>query len=485
MKQAFLSILFAILPIVASADVVEIDGIYYDLVVKSKIAEVTSKPNGKYNWEVNIPASFVYGGETYSVTSIGYGAFRDCNELNKVTIPNSVTNIGMFAFYGCSRLKSIDIPNSVTYIDKEAFAYCSGLTSINIPNSVTSVGWYVFYNCTSLTSVVIPNSMKTINNNMFSGCTNLKDVTIPGSVTDIRYGAFSGCKNLSSITFPNQLGGIGDYAFTGTSLKTVDIPNSTKQIGIRAFAGCQLLTSVHIGSGIKNILDNAFGDCPEIQEVYCLAKEVPDSWDMWGNKVYSAFDGSHAEDIMLYVPVSSVNKYKAVEPWKSFKAIIGIEEGVKKCATPTISYQNGKLMFSCETEGVDYETEITDADIRKHYGASISLTATYNISVFATKMGYDNSDVATATLCWIDVEPRTEGIANDVAEVRALPVLIKHTNGRLIIEGADAGTHCYVYTTDGKLVKADITTSAPLTLELPVGRIYILKVGTKTLKVAL
>ena len=41
-----------LLPMVASADAVEIDGIYYNLVTKAKQAEVTSNPNkyrGKYS----------------------------------------------------------------------------------------------------------------------------------------------------------------------------------------------------------------------------------------------------------------------------------------------------------------------------------------------------------------------------------------------------------------------------------------------------
>ena len=52
-------------------------------------------------------------------------------------------------------------------------------------------------------------------------------------------------------------------------------------------------------------------------------------------------------------------------------------------------------MFTCATEGVEYVTDITCADIKKHYSSAIDLTATYTVSVYATKSGYDNSDVAT------------------------------------------------------------------------------------------
>jgi len=49
---------------------------------------------------------------------------------------------------------------------------------------------------------------------------------------------------------------------------------------------------------------------------------------------------------------------------------------------------------------VEYVYEIKDTDIKKGYDAKVSLSATYNISVYATKTGYENSDVATATLVW-------------------------------------------------------------------------------------
>lgn len=98
-----------------------------------------------------------------------------------------------------------------------------------------------------------------------------------------------------------------------------------------------------------------------------------------------------------------------------------------------------------DTEGVTFVTDITDANIKKYYNATISLTATYNISVYATKEGYNNSDVVTATLCWIDVEPKTEGITNNVANVRALPVMIQTNGSTLTVSGADDGTSISVY----------------------------------------
>ena len=70
MKQTILSFLLALLPLAASADAVEIDGIYYNLIPKGNVAEVTSNPN-KYKGAVTIPQTVTYNDVTYSVTTIG------------------------------------------------------------------------------------------------------------------------------------------------------------------------------------------------------------------------------------------------------------------------------------------------------------------------------------------------------------------------------------------------------------------------------
>ena len=97
MKQTLLSFLLSLLPIVASADAVEIDGIYYNLIPKGKIAEVTRGPN-EYSGDVVIPETVVYNTVDYDVTKIGSGAFSDQYSITSVTIPKSITTIDGTAF---------------------------------------------------------------------------------------------------------------------------------------------------------------------------------------------------------------------------------------------------------------------------------------------------------------------------------------------------------------------------------------------------
>ncbi len=156
----------------------EVDGIYYNYLDETaKTVEVTYKGyfydsySNEYTGSVTIPSSVTYNSTTYSVTSIGSGAFEDCTGLTSVTIPNSVTTIGYRAFEGCTGLTSVTIPNSVTTIGSSAFGGCTGLTSVTIPNSVTTIGGSAFSGCTGLTSVTIPNSVTSIGQWAFSDCT--------------------------------------------------------------------------------------------------------------------------------------------------------------------------------------------------------------------------------------------------------------------------------------------------------------------------
>ena len=271
-----------------------------------------------------------------------------------------------------------------------------------------------------------------------------------------------------------------------TGLTSVTIPNSVTSIGGRAFYGCSGLTSVTIGSGINSIGKTAFASCPELTDVTCYAENVPSTYT-------DAFKDSYIEYATLHVPTSAVNAYKAADPWKNFKSIVAIDgttpetPETPKCEKPTISYENGQLKMSCATEGVEYVTDITDADIKKHYDATISLTATYNISVYATKSGYENSETATATLCWIDQQPKTEGITNGIAKIPANAVLIQSEGGSIKVQGVDEGTQVNVYGINGTQAGSAISQSgaAIINTNLQPGSIAIVKIGQKSVKVAI
>ena len=156
-----------------------------------------------------------------------------------------------------------------------------------------------------------------------------------------------------------------------------------------------------------------------------------------------------------------------------------------KCETPTIAYENGELVFSCATEGAEFISEITDEDIKKHYDSKVELKAAYQISVYAMATGYTNSETATATLCWIDTNPKTEDITDKIAEVAAYPVLIQGQNGQITVKGAADNTPLAVYTTGGAEVGNALSSNGTATIStnLQSGDFAIVKIGSRSVKV--
>ena len=99
LRLSILALLLAI-KVTAFGQDFEVDGIAYRITSSSTV-EVRPKSSGMYVGNVVIPESISYKGNTYSVTSIGWGAFYLCNELTSVTIPNSVLIIDNSAFADC------------------------------------------------------------------------------------------------------------------------------------------------------------------------------------------------------------------------------------------------------------------------------------------------------------------------------------------------------------------------------------------------
>ena len=274
------------------------------------------------------------------VTAIGYNAFRECDALTSVTIPDSVTVIKEHAFDDCSNMTDVAIPGSVTSIGDSAFRECDALTSVTLPDGILSIGAMAFYSCDEITSIDIPKSVTTIGDEAFNCCNNLNSLTvnannsnystendvlfdkektlliqylrakrktsysIPDTVREIGYSAFYNSSNLKSIWLPNNLESIADKAFCGcSSLTGITIPNGVTAIGNEAFASCSKLLTVAIPDSVTSIGNDAFKPCTSL-----ISITVGDN-----NEYYASDNGvlydKKQKALLLYPSANNNNSY--------------------------------------------------------------------------------------------------------------------------------------------------------------------------------
>lgn len=347
MRKILFTLLLSMQTIASLAYDAYVDGVYYNLVTKLKIAEVTNETGGtfdaSYSGNVIIPEEIIVDGVSYKVTSIGESTFQNCHYLKSVDLPNSVTSIGSgafsqcdglisvnlgdsittierAAFINCMSLKSIDLPNTLKSIGNNAFNGCSGLISITIPEGVTSIGDQFFIGCRSLTSVTLPNTVTYIGSYSFDGCTNLPIIEIPSSVVSIGSDAFRSCSSLKTVIIGSSLETIRSNAFDGCiNLTSIVLPNSIKRIGSYAFNGCSKLKNITLGTGLEMIEPCAFNKCKDLEEVVCYAENVP-------NTSTDVFKDCYIEYASLYVPDMSMDAYKSANQWSDFGLIMSISE---------------------------------------------------------------------------------------------------------------------------------------------------------------
>lgn len=232
MKKHLLFILATLLPLVASAEKVEIDGIWYNLTQENRIAEVTSSPT-KYSGDLVIPAIVVFQEESYEVTIIGNNAFASCSSLGSVIIPRGVVRIGDNAFSSCHSLSSIIIPEGVKSIGSNAFYNCKFIESIVLPNGLETIDFSAFAFCPMLKEVYCyAENIPSAKPNAFDG-SNLKHAVLhvlPGSIN--RYKAISPWSKFSNMTTDNEeeerlktsIGIQGTFDLNGRSISGEGLP---------------------------------------------------------------------------------------------------------------------------------------------------------------------------------------------------------------------------------------------------------------------
>ena len=346
----------------------------------------------------------------------------------------------------------------VTAFEDYCFYCCYGLTSVTIPSSVTSLGNYCFSDCSGLTSITIPSSVTSWGEMCFYGCSGLTSITIPSSVTSLGDYCFYDCDGLTSIAIPSSVTSLGNYCFASCSgLTSITIPSSVTSWGQGCFIGCQNLENVYFEGKCKS--NYAYLEIPTISIIMVPTEYLQDYKNAFGSS------------------------YKYIYAWNP-DGTGDDNKPVTSCATPSVSYEFGKLKFACETAGAEYHYTITDTDIKTNAlseNGEVSLSAAYHISVYATADGYTASDKAEATLYWIKANLDN---GTNINQVRTRGVVASAHDGIVSLSGLDDGEVVKFFAADGKYLGSTVAANGSASYAVSES-LVIAKVGKDSIKIAM
>ena len=298
---------------------------------------------GKATKEKDIIIPSFYNGK--HITAISANAFKDCLNVETVTIPASITQIAPSAFAGCDNLTTIVVdPANKNFMSKDGCVYTKdGKTLV----------------------LCAPGNPIT-------------NITVENSVNTIGEGAFEGCKTIESVTLPDQLLIISDYAFAGcTALKSINIPDSVTMIGNNAFFNCEEATELTIGKNVSSIGVAAFAHCVRIESIEYNAAAI-NAFDE-NNQVFMNVGKSGKGINLVFGPtVTTLPAYLFATSQETAPKILTVEFVSAKSCT-TIGVSAFKYCNSITELTVPSEFDLMGIDFRDNYADPRTLNVNMTI----------------------------------------------------------------------------------------------------------
>lgn len=318
---------------------VEVDGVYYTLSKEYRTATIvaqyaynTSNYADLVREVLTIPATITVNGKEYNVMSVDTGAFRYCNGVKVLSLPEGLEQIWDNAFSN-SGFMMITLPSTLEMLAASAFINCDNLIVLRnfshwpldmegksgYPNIRLQVpagckadyeaadfwkdfivqemipcidGLYYSLDEATGTAQVAPDLSAHAYNDLG------KEVVIPESVTvdETTYAVTS----IQNTAFMNN-----------TVLEKITLPSRLSVIGWQAFSGCTSLRTI-IGE-----------------------RTVPSTVDA------TVFEGLSLSAMTLFVHREAVNVYKETDIWKEM-GIVSIETPIMIAGQPIRADQYGK-----------------------------------------------------------------------------------------------------------------------------------------------
>jgi len=443
-------------------------------------------------------------------------AFSQCGFTGTVICPNSLMSIGQYAFQSCTNITSMKLPSYIKMIKSQAFRNCNKIDSINIPATLDSIQSAAFYNCSAVYSVdnnnprfsakdgLLFNKNKTI----LYYCPTVKsgEYVIPMGVTNIETGAFAYCSRITKLTIPSTVRSINSGAFYYTNNMLDLIVESVMPPTLTIYS-----TFINMNSNCK--LTVPLGSK--------LLYQAANQWKNFTNIIEKDFS---LRSFGINIGKNGGVAYSNLSCYKDTTLTIKKGEPFILKFLPNIGYEVDTLLLN----GVNIKSNINNNEYACTISDNSQLKVTFKLSQFAVliksamngtiDMYYDygsrpvvkirpdlNWQIHSVMLNGIEITndlqdgqyiipPITDNVILNIAFEYNTPTNIAGTNNivkiygnqsNIIIEGTSQGENISIYTVDGVEIINTKSSGEHIIISAIKNRVYLVKTGTKTVKVLL
>ena len=263
--------------------------------------------------QVNLPKS---------LRKLGRSCFSSCHWLNTdpLIIPDGITSIPPQCFINCQCFKKLVLPSTLKTIEGAAF-YNTRVEEANFPEGLEYIKGLAFEG-SDLKKAILPSTLKDLSEFTFSMCPKLQEIKIPEGVTKIPLGFASWCHLLEEVNIPKSVTVIEVDAFgSDVKLKPIDLPEGLKRIEQDALWYCAI-DSIVFPASLEYLGGGSCANWKYIKKIYSLAPIPPYCAEDRANPGKGPFHGYTPNDVPLYVPIGSGEKYRQAFGWNYFTNII-------------------------------------------------------------------------------------------------------------------------------------------------------------------
>lgn len=195
---------------------------------------------------------------------------------------------------------------------------------------------------------------------------------------------------------------------------------------------------------------------------------------------------------IIYVPKAYLQDYEEALGSKYQFIYASKDDGedkpMEECATPNITYNDGKLLFDSSTPNAEYHYTITSPDLATDtysQDGTVGLVAAYSITAYATADGYKPSEKATATLYWLKANATLDdGTSTNINQAKTRGIVVTSHDGIVTLSGIDNGEEVRFYAADGRQIGIARAVDGVVSQATPASSLVIAKIGSQTIKVA-